>query len=41
MASVHDMQAARQTYDGFIRLIKFSTPVVVLIAILVIYLITR
>lgn len=39
MASANDMQAAKQTYDGFIGLIKWSVPILALIALFVVYLI--
>ena len=39
MASANDMQAAKQTYDGFIGLIKWSVPILALIALFVAYLI--
>ncbi|MBO9600893.1 MAG: aa3-type cytochrome c oxidase subunit IV [Novosphingobium sp.] len=38
MASANDMQAAQKTYDGFIALIKYSVPVIVLIVALVVLL---
>ncbi|NBC35713.1 aa3-type cytochrome c oxidase subunit IV [Novosphingobium sp. FSY-8] len=41
MANGHDMKAAEATYAGFISLIKYSTPVVAVIAALVVFLITR
>ncbi|MBU6268186.1 MAG: aa3-type cytochrome c oxidase subunit IV [Sphingomonadales bacterium] len=41
MASGNDMKAHRSTYEGFINLVKFGTPAVVLITALVIFLITR
>ncbi|HTN13955.1 MAG TPA: aa3-type cytochrome c oxidase subunit IV [Sphingomonadaceae bacterium] len=40
MASANDMQAAQKTYEGFVTLVKFSTPVVVAIAALVVILIS-
>jgi len=39
MASVHDIKAARATYEGFIGLIKVSIPVIAVIVAFVIYLI--
>ncbi len=39
MASANDMQAAQKTYEGFLTLVKFSTPVVVAITALVVILI--
>ena len=41
MASGNNMKAHKATYDGFISMVKYSTPVVVLIAALVIYLLTH
>ena len=41
MASVHDMQAARSTYEGMLKLFKFGTPAVAVIAALVIFLLTH
>lgn len=41
MASANDMNAARQTYAGFINAVKWSTPVIIAITALVIYLISR
>lgn len=39
MASANDMKAAEKTYDGFINLLKWSTPIVALIAFVVVLLI--
>ena len=41
MASGQDMQAARATYEGFVSLIKIATPVVILIAATVIFLLSH
>jgi hypothetical protein len=41
MTQVQDLDAARQTYAGFIRTVKVATPVIVLIAAFVIFLLTR
>ena len=41
MATVHDMQAARSTYDGLLNLFKIAVPVVGAIAALVIFLLTH
>lgn len=41
MANTQDITAARQTYEGFIRLIKVSTPVIAIVAAFVVYLISR
>jgi hypothetical protein len=41
MAPVHDLEPARQTYAGFIRVIKVATPVILLIAAFVVFLLTR
>ena len=40
MTSANDMQAARQTYEGFVTLIKWAIPAIAAIVILVIILIT-
>ena len=40
MESANDLEAARQTYDGFTTLIKWAIPVVAVIVILAIILIT-
>jgi len=36
-----DVTAAHQTYDGFIRLVKVSTPIILLLAAFVVFLLTR
>lgn len=41
MANAHDMNASRGTYEGFIRLVKVATPVIMLLAALVVYLLTH
>lgn len=41
MTHAQDITAARETYEGFIRLIKISTPIIALLAAFVIYLISR
>ncbi len=41
MAEVHDMQAARSTYEGLLNLFKFGLPVVGAITVLVILLLTH
>jgi len=40
MASANDMQAAQKTYDGFIALLKYSVPPIMLLALLVVVLIS-
>ena len=40
MASANDMQAAKHTYEGFIGLLKWSVPIIALIALFVIFLIS-
>ncbi len=39
MASGNDMKAAEATYGGFVTLIKYSIPVIVVIAVVVVLLI--
>jgi hypothetical protein len=39
MASANDMKAAEGTYNGFITLIKYSVPVICVIAAFVVFLI--
>jgi hypothetical protein len=41
MASGNDMKAHRASYDSFIGMVKFGTPAVAVIAVVVIFLITR
>lgn len=41
MASVHDMKAARETYEGLLRLFKIAIPVIGALTALVIYLLTH
>lgn len=41
MAQSQDITAAKQTYEGFIRLIKISTPLIAILAAFVVYLISR
>ncbi|HZU64251.1 MAG TPA: aa3-type cytochrome c oxidase subunit IV [Novosphingobium sp.] len=41
MATTHDIEAARATYEGFLRLFRIGTPIVALIAALVLFLLTR
>ncbi len=41
MAHTQDVTAARETYEGFIRLIKIASPIIALIAAVVVYLISR
>lgn len=41
MAQTQDIAAARETYAGFIRLIKISTPIIAILAAFVVYLISR
>ena len=41
MASVHDMKAHKDTYEGMLTLFKAGIPVVGVIAALVIYLLTH
>ncbi|WP_082701245.1 aa3-type cytochrome c oxidase subunit IV [Novosphingobium sp. FSW06-99] len=39
MGSANDIKAARETYEGFIGLIKISVPVIAVIVAFVVYLI--
>ncbi len=39
MASANDMKAAEKTYGGFIGMLKWSVPLIALIALLVVILI--
>lgn len=39
MASANDMKAAEKTYEGFINMVKWSTPVIAAIVALVVILI--
>jgi len=41
MAQSHDIKASRETYEGFIRLVKISTPIIIGITALVLFLLTR
>lgn len=41
MQQAQNMQAARETYEGFIRLIKVATPAIAVVTALVIYLLTH
>jgi len=41
MASGNDMKAAQATYDSFIGMVKVSTPIIVVIAVIVIYLLAH
>lgn len=41
MAQSQDITAAKQTYEGFIRLIKISTPIVAILSAFIVYLISR
>ncbi|WP_181953018.1 aa3-type cytochrome c oxidase subunit IV [Novosphingobium umbonatum] len=41
MANTQNIAAAKETYQGFIRLIKVATPIIALITMLVVYLLTR
>lgn len=41
MASVHDMQSARSTYEGLLNLFKIGTPVIAVITVLVLFLLTH
>jgi len=41
MAHTQDVTAARETYEGFIRLIKIASPIIALLAAFVVYLISR
>ena len=40
MGSANDMQAANKTYAGFINLLKYTIPVIAVIAILVVVVIS-
>lgn len=39
MASANDMKAAEKTYGGFVTLLKWSVPIIGLIALFVVFLI--
>ena len=39
MASANDMKAAQATYQGFVGMIKYAVPVIVVLVAFVIYLI--
>lgn len=39
MSNPHDMKAAKGTYDSFIGMVKWSVPVIAVIALIVIILI--
>jgi len=41
MSSGQDMKSANQTYSSFISAVKWSTPLIALIAAVVVYLISR
>ncbi len=41
MASGNDMKAAQSTYDSFIGVIKWATPLIALIAAVVVYLLAH
>jgi tRNA threonylcarbamoyladenosine modification (KEOPS) complex Pcc1 subunit len=41
MAHTQDVTAARETYEGFIRLIKIASPIIAVLAAFVVYLISR
>jgi len=41
MASGNNIKAHRETYAGFLNLVKYGTPAVIAITVLVIFLITR
>ena len=41
MAATQDIKAARETYEGFIRLIKIATPVIAILAALVVFLLAH
>ena len=41
MASGNDIKDARATYEGFIQMIKVSTPVILLLTAFVVYLLAR
>ena len=40
MASANDMKAAKQTYGGFVTLLKWAVPITALLALFVIFLIS-
>lgn len=40
MASGNDMKAAQQTYSGFVGLLKWTVPIVAVLALIVILLIS-
>ncbi|MCH7629076.1 MAG: aa3-type cytochrome c oxidase subunit IV [Proteobacteria bacterium] len=39
MASANDMKAAQATYDGFINLVKVSTPIIAVIVAFIVVII--
>jgi hypothetical protein len=39
MASANDIKAARATYEGFVGMIKYAVPVIVLLVAFVVFLI--
>lgn len=41
MAQVNDLEPARQTYAGFIRTIKWATPLIMAIAAFVVFLLAH
>jgi len=41
MASGNEMKAHNATYEGFINMVKYATPAVALIAVVVVFLISR
>ena len=41
MAAVHNIEAARETYQGFIRLIKIATPAIAVLVAVVVYLLAH
>ncbi|MCC6941669.1 aa3-type cytochrome c oxidase subunit IV [Novosphingobium sp.] len=36
MASANDMKAAKATYEGFVNLVKWSTPIICVLVLLII-----
>jgi hypothetical protein len=41
MAGVNNIKDARDTYEGFIRLLKIATPLIAVLVALVIYLLSH
>ncbi len=41
MASGNDMKAARSTYESFVGVVKVATPIIAVIAVIVIFLLSH